>query len=141
MNKSLSEQIEEYLKFFMSQPEAGLLIFNSDKETEGVDDFLISKGFMVTNDWAKILNTFKLNQSVALVLGNELTPELYSLIVQYADRAGEIQVMNSGTMILEQVEFNPKICHLLILVTSDILKKIEAKFNLRDKVGLIEIIK
>jgi len=140
MKKSSSDQIEEYLSFFKAQKEAGLLIFDFADDQKKAEDLLSTNKFVVASDWRETLTAFKNSQSVALSLAKELSPEVYSVMAQYADRAGEIQIMNPETMILEQVEFKPQESHLLILAQKDILREIENKFNIKDKVGLIEII-
>jgi predicted CopG family antitoxin len=140
MKKSFSDQIEEYLSFFKAQKEAGLLIFDFAEDQKEAEDLLSANKFVVASDWRETLTALKNSQSVALCLAKKLSPEVYSVMAQYADRAGEIQIMNPETMILEQVEFEPQESHLLILAQKDILREIENKFNIKDKVGLIEII-
>ena len=140
MKKSFSDQIEEYLSFFKAQKEAGLLIFDFAEDQKEAEDLLSANKFVVASDWRETLTALKNSQSVALCLAKKLSPEVYIAMAQYADRAGEIQIMNPETMILEQVEFEPQESHLLILAQKDILREIENKFNIKDKVGLIEII-
>ena len=49
--------------------------------------------------------------------------------------------MNPLTMVLAQVEFEPRSAQLLLLVTETKWKKIDEELNLKSKVGLIERIK
>ena len=141
MNKILPTKIEEFLSVFKSQAEIGLLIFSLEEERQKTGLTLVDRGFVLASDWLQVLSGLENKQSVALTLSEKLTPEIYSLIAQYSDRAGEIQIMNPLTMVLAQVEFEPRSAQLLLLVTETKWKKIDEELNLKSKVGLIERIK
>lgn len=141
MNKTNTVKVEEFMGFFKAQSEIGLLVFNTKEELEKTEQFLTDNGFVLSFNCFQIMNYLKNKQSVILSLSEKITPEIYSLITQYSDRAGEIQMMNPATMVLEQVEFDPKESHLLLLATETIWEKINEEFDLKNKVGLMERIK
>ncbi|MFA6416317.1 MAG: hypothetical protein WCW56_02420 [Candidatus Paceibacterota bacterium] len=136
-----TKKIKEFLDYFKSRPEAGLLVFASGADLEETKLLLTKQGFILADDWAQIMTSLKGKQSVALMLGEKLSPEIYSLIAQYSDRAGEIQLVNPATIDLEQIEFNPRDCHLLILTTESDWQRLDEEYNLKNKIGLIERIK
>lgn len=141
MDKTNTVKVEEFMGFFKAQSEIGLLVFNTKEELEKTEQFLTDNGFVLSFNCFQIMNYLKNKQSVILSLSEKITPEIYSLITQYSDRAGEIQMMNPATMVLEQVEFDPKESHLLLLATETIWGKIDEEFDLKNKVGLMERIK
>jgi len=133
--------MEEYLKYFLKQKEAGLLIFSSSFELSRARRELIETKFVEAVTWQDLLQAFKKGKSAVVVLDVPIQKEMYDCVAQYADRGGELQIMNPGTMKIEQVEFEPDKIHLLLLAKEKDMSKLQTEYGIKDKVGLVERIK
>lgn len=134
----MNEKLSTYLNCFTKQKEAGLIIINNPGFIDEAKNQISHHGFTIANSWQEILEDFRDHHSVCIELTENLHKELYDLIAQYFVRTGAIQIMDKSSMKLESVQFDPAICHLLLITTKLNLHNIELKHSIKDKVGLIE---
>ena len=134
------EQIENFIKTFKAQREAGLLVLTNSKDFSDVEEVMLKNKFTEAKDWKQVLKQLSLNQSVFLYVNGEFTKEYYDLLKQYSERGGMIQIMNPDTMNYETINFDPFQAHFVLLMTKDALGWAEEKFSIRNKAGLMEII-
>lgn len=134
----MNEKLAEYLTYFLKQKEAGLIIIENENQLEEAKNQIGETDFAVTSLWQEVIDNFKNQKSVCLVLAENFSKEQYDLIAQYFARSGFIQIMDKKTMKLISIQFDSFKCHLLLLTSQNVLSEIEKNYSLKDKVGLIE---
>ena len=132
------KKIEDFLSHVAMQKEAGLIILSDSASLETAEKVLKASHFKETTDALEALTNFGNGTSVYVILRSPIAKELYDVIVQYSDRGGMIQVMDKAVMKLHSFEFDPNICHLVLLVLKESLEMIEKTFAIREKVGMTE---
>ena len=135
-----SQKISEFLKYLSAQKEAGLLIMEDEEKQTGIETILAQNNFKKSNSWPEMLQNLSQNQSTYIILSNVLPKELYDIIVQYSGRQGMIQIMDKEKMRLQTIQFDPLKAQLIILTSLANLKETEKKYQIKDKIGLTEII-
>lgn len=133
----LEEQIDQYLRHFKEQHEAGLMILQEPAFEERLLMSLEARGLSEALSWYEALRNIAMAVPTFIMLESPLPRELYELISQYSSSDGIIRIHGAGIIELESVRFNPKSSHLLLVVAENSLREIERRHPVRDKVGMI----
>ncbi|HPL77346.1 MAG TPA: hypothetical protein PK980_08380 [Paludibacteraceae bacterium] len=134
----MENKIKEYLSFFLKQSESGLLIFEKEKDLALAEKIITKNGLNQVKDGLDLMEMLADEKSVYLILGDAIDKENYDAISQYFSRKSAIQLMDKQSMTLKNVEFNPLVSRLLLLITEKDLNVLEKTHSIRNIVGLIQ---
>ena len=141
-NSTISDMegtLTDFLAYVQGQKEAALIIASPTGAVSDAVQELTGAGYQRADSGLQALKLLNKGVSVAALLTHPISKEWYDFIVQYTDRGGMIQLMDKSTMEFQTAQFDARKAHLVVVVTSEDLQKIEAGgFMLRDKVGLVE---
>lgn len=132
-------RFSEFLGYVQKQKEAALVIFSEYRNLLDAGRELVDTGYVRASSPVDVLKLLAKGTSVVATISHPLPKQWYDVLAQYSERGGMVQLMDKETMEYKVAQFDPMHTHLVVLVGSDDLAKIEADgFVIRDKVGLIE---
>lgn len=96
-------------------------------------------GYTPVEDYSKAIDALKLGKSVAIVVDQELSSDLYDIIRQYSHRRGLVQVKPKITAAPPLLELNTRETKLLVLIPTEHEQRNRERYpELLDMVGLVE---
>jgi hypothetical protein len=131
--------LSEFLGYVQGQKEAALVIFSEYTNLIDASRELADVGYVRASPPIDVLDLLAKGSSVVATISHPIPKQWYDILAQYSERGGMVQLMDKETMEYKVAQFDPLHTHLVVLVSSGDLAKIEAEgFVIRDKVGLIE---
>jgi hypothetical protein len=133
-----SGKLADYLGYFEQQDEAGLLILDDPLAKSDLLTSLEKSGYLLASNWRELFRQLQENRSSCIVLNSPLDHEIYSIIKQYGERRGLVQITDRETMEYKMLTCDPSQAHLLLVVEQSTLSEIEKSVTIRDKAGMAE---
>ncbi len=121
---------KEFISIFLAQTEPALCILSDEDLRHDFDGFRHIEGSFVA-----VGDALLEGGNLAVMLTQDFSRELYSVIKQYTERRGMLQIPVRGKW--AQFEIDTHKTHLLLLVTPSVLANIEKEYPLRQIVGMV----
>ncbi len=129
--------LNNFLSQFESQPEIGLAILKSDQECKEILNLLLISEYKYFSDAKDAVRMLKAGKKIVFEITENFSKSEYDFIVQYANSPGLVQVIDTDTFKAELHEFDIEKAKFLIIASEENIKKLEMKYPIRDKAGLI----
>ncbi|MDD4290504.1 MAG: hypothetical protein PHH83_04550 [Patescibacteria group bacterium] len=130
---NIQESIKQFLGFFQKSHDAGLIIFDEQKDFQIIEKEILNSGFSFSKNFDDLVENIESSKKTYIFLKDELDNKLYEFISQYS--TGQINIYDG----YKNIPINPNYERggFLILINFNNLQQIEEKsYSLLSVCGL-----
>jgi hypothetical protein len=133
------QRLSDFVGYLEKLPYAGLLVLKTASTSE-IEDYLFQRGYRYSVSWNDLLANLAQHKSSYVLLYDSISKELYDSIVQFGVRRGAIQIFAKQTGQWKCSSCDPQQTHLLLVTRCEHFNRLNQRYNLCEKVGLIEYV-
>ena len=131
----MTNTLDDFLKFALSQKDVSLAIAKDDSELTEIMTNLEEKGFRQAVDTSDLFKQITQPSKSFFVAKENLLKDMYDFVVQYP--TGQVEIYDKFNLKSQTVVPIYKDVIVILLMTKEVLKKTqEAGFTLLEKVGI-----